>query len=54
MEKLLNEKLHKLNPLPNIITVVVSRRIRWAENMALIEETCIQIFGRRTSKEPNR
>jgi hypothetical protein len=32
-----NAKLHKLSSSPNIIMVIKSRRLRWAEHMARME-----------------
>ena len=32
--KLRNEKLNDLYPSPNIVRVIKSRRMRWAENVA--------------------
>jgi hypothetical protein len=36
--KLHNEELNDLYSLPNIVRVVKSRRMRWAGNVALMEE----------------
>jgi hypothetical protein len=34
---LLNEEFHNLYPKPNIIRIMQSRRVRWADNVALVE-----------------
>ena len=36
--KLHNEELHDLYPLPNIVRVVISRRMRWAGHVARMGE----------------
>ena len=36
--RLHNEKLHNLYRSPNIIRVIISRRLRWVEHIARIEE----------------
>jgi len=33
LRKLHNEELHNLSPLPNIIRMIYSRRIRWANHL---------------------
>jgi hypothetical protein len=36
--KLHNDELHNLYPSPNIVRVIKSRRMRWAEHVARIRE----------------
>jgi hypothetical protein len=43
-----NEKLHKLYSSPDIIRKIKSRRIRWAEHVARIEDKRIQNSGGKT------
>jgi hypothetical protein len=43
-----NEELNDLYSSPNIFRVTKSRRMRWAEHVARIEERCIQGFGGET------
>jgi hypothetical protein len=44
--KLHNEELNDLYSLPNIVLVVKSRRMRWAEHVARMgEESCVQGVG---------
>jgi hypothetical protein len=38
LRRLLNEELHKLCASPNVIRVIKSRRVRWAEHVACVEE----------------
>jgi hypothetical protein len=42
--KLHNEELSDLYPSPNVIRVILSRRMRWAGHVACVgvEERCIQ------------
>jgi hypothetical protein len=40
--KLDNEELHNFHSPPNTITIIKSRRMRWASHV-----TCIQTFGER-------
>jgi hypothetical protein len=43
--RLHNEGLHNLNASPHI-TVIISRRMRWAEHVACMGQMrCIQYFG---------
>jgi hypothetical protein len=43
--RLHNEELHYLYASPNIITVIKSRRMRWAEHVARMgDKKCIQCF----------
>ena len=44
--RLHNEELHILYSLPNIVRIIKSRRLRWAEHVARIEE------GRRVTGKP--
>jgi hypothetical protein len=46
-KKLHNEELHSLRPVPKIIRITESRRMRWAEHAERmgLEEECIQGFG---------
>jgi hypothetical protein len=46
--KLHNEKLNHLYSSTNIIRVHKSRRMRWTEHVARMEEKCIQGFGGET------
>ena len=48
MEKLHNEQLNDLYSSPNIIRVIKSRRMRWAEHIARMGERCIQGFDGET------
>jgi hypothetical protein len=43
--KLHNEELYGLHSSPHIIRVIKSIKMRWAENVARMEERCIQGFG---------
>jgi hypothetical protein len=45
--RLHNKELYALYSSPNIIRVIKSRRMRWAENLARVrvEEKCILGFG---------
>jgi hypothetical protein len=46
--KLHNEEINDLRSLPNIITMIKSRRMKWTEHTASLgrgEERCIQGFG---------
>jgi hypothetical protein len=53
--KLHNEELHNLYHLPSVIRMIKSRRMRWAENVAHIEEECIwDIVGEARRKETTR
>ena len=42
--KLHNEELNGLYCSPNIVRVIKSRRMRWAGQVARMEERCIQGF----------
>jgi hypothetical protein len=42
--KLHNEELHSLYSSSNIIRQIKSRRMRWAEHVALMGEECVQDF----------
>ena len=46
--RLHNEKLNSLYPSPNIVRVIKSRRLRWAEHVARMEEgrSAFKIFNR--------
>jgi hypothetical protein len=46
--KLHNEELHDCCISPNIVKVIISRRIRWVGPVADIGEKCIQGFGGKT------
>jgi hypothetical protein len=40
-----NDELHSLYSSPNIVSVIKSRRMRWAGHMAcMVEEECLQGF----------
>jgi hypothetical protein len=55
--KLRNEELHKLYSSPNIIRMMKSRRMEWAEHLALRGEgKCIKksVGGRVRRKETTR
>ena len=45
--RLHNEELHSLYHLPNIVRVIKSRRLRWAEHVARMEEgrSAFKIWG---------
>jgi hypothetical protein len=43
--KLHNEELNVLYCSPTIVRVMNSRRMRWVEHVARIEERCVQGFG---------
>jgi hypothetical protein len=44
----LHEELHNLHPLPNIITTIRSRKMRWAAGyVARMGEECIHDLGRK-------
>jgi hypothetical protein len=45
--RLHNEELNHLYSSPNIIRVIKSRKMRWAEHVQ-VEERCIQDFGGKT------
>jgi len=51
--KLHNKGLNDLHCSPNIIWVIRSRRMRWAEHVARMggEERCLQGFGRKNRKK---
>ena len=48
--KIHNEELNDLYSLPNIVRVIKSKRMRWAEHVARMrgEERCIQGFDGET------
>jgi hypothetical protein len=46
--KLHNEEVHHWCISPNIVKVIISRRIRWVGHVAGIGEKCIQVFGGKT------
>ena len=53
--RLHNEQLHSLYRLPNIVRVIKSRRLRWAGQLARMEEvrSAFKILtGKRTGKRP--
>ena len=53
--KLYNHELHSMYRSPNIVTVIKSRRLRWAEHVARMEEgrSAFKILiGSRTGKIP--
>jgi hypothetical protein len=54
--KLRDEELHNLHSSPNMIRMIKSMRIRWAEQVACMgEKECIQGFGGKArSKETTR
>jgi hypothetical protein len=44
--KLYSDELHDLYSSPNIVRVIISRRMRWAGHVACMgEERCLQGFG---------
>jgi hypothetical protein len=49
--KLHNEELHTLYCSPSIIRMIKSRRVRWAENVARMEEKRNAIGGKARRKE---
>ena len=46
--RLHNEELNNLYSSPNIVRVIKSRRMGWAEHLARLGERCIQGFGGET------
>jgi hypothetical protein len=53
--KLYNEELHTLYSSPNIIRQTKSRRLRWAEHVARMEEernVCKVLIGKSERKSP--
>ena len=53
--KLHNEELNDLYPLPNIVRVVISRRMRWAGHVARMgERRCVHrvLVGKPEGKKP--
>ena len=59
MEKVHNEKLHSLYCSPNIVRVIKSRRLRWADHVARMEEVSCAFkvltdkpTGKRSSRRP--
>ena len=50
--KLHNEEFSDLYSLPNIVRVVKSRRMRWAGNVARIEEGCTGLWWGNLRKRP--
>ena len=53
--KLHNEELHDLYPLPNIVRVVISRRMRWAGHVACMGEVRgvhMVLVGKPEGKKP--
>jgi hypothetical protein len=50
--KLHNEELNDLYPLPNIVRVVKSRRIRWAGHVARIREERGVLMGKPEGRRP--